>query len=257
MSDIFKEVDEEVEREKLASFWKRYQTPIFVVAVLIVVATGAWSYYDGERRKAAETANARFEAAAALARDGKSAEAITAFNALAKDAPKGYAALARLRAANERAKSKDPADKAKAIEELVAIADDKTVDKTTQEVAQLRAAIFALEGDDRQKIELRLGPLMTSTGPFRYSAQEWNALDALENGDYDEADRVFEILLKDSDAPQSMRQRASAYRGLLHAVRGPTKKSEGAGGAGVTFTPVIEGEDGGDAGGAAVSTEKK
>ncbi len=95
----------------------------------------------------------------------------------------------------------------------MAIADDKTVDKTTQEVAQLRAAIFALEGDDRQKIELRLGPLMTSDGPFRYSAQEWNALDALENGDYDEAERVFEILLKDSDAPQSMRQRASSIAG--------------------------------------------
>lgn len=240
MSDIFREVDEELERDKLASFWRRYQTPIFVVAVLIVAATGAWSYYDGERRKAAETANARFETAAALAREGKPTEAMAAFTALANDAPKGYKGLALLRAAQERAKSKDPADRTKAIAELEALAEDKSLDKLTQEVAQLRAALYELEGGDREKIEKRLGPLITPTGPFRYSAQEWIGLDALDNGDYQEAERVFDLLLNDADAPQSMRQRASAYRGLLHAARGP--KQAGKSDAAPVVVPIIEGE---------------
>jgi hypothetical protein len=236
MSDIFHEVDEEVQRDKIETLWKRYQTPIFVVALMIVAGTGAFSYYENIRVKAAEAANARFLAASQLAQDGKTQDAVAAFEALAKDAPRGYASLARLRGAIETAKL----DKAKAIAELDAISEDKNVDRLTQETAMLRAAIFSMEEGDRQKTELRLGPLMTSTGPFRFSAQEWNALDALENGDFDEAERTFELLLADREAPASMRQRAAAYQGLLNAVRGPKKTGEG--GAITSVTPIIEPE---------------
>lgn len=245
MSDIFHEVDEDVRRDKAAEFWRRYQTPIFVGAFLIVAATGAWSYYQDKRLKAAEEANARYVAAVALADEGKNAEAAAAFDAIAKDAPKGYAALARIRAAEARP------DKAQALSELSAIGEDPNVDKLTQEIAMLRAALIVLEGDDREKLERTLGPLMLSTGAFRFSAQEWNGLDALFNDDYDEAERVFEQVLNDRDAPQSMRQRASAYKGLLHAKRGPkpapaaaTSGSATSGGK-IDVVPVIEPESGG------------
>lgn len=238
MSDIFKEVDEDLARDKAEKLWTRYQTPVFVAAFLIVAATGAYTYYENERQKTAEAANARYEAALTLARDGKHEEAATAFEAMSKTAPSGYAALARLRAALERV----GADKAKAIADLETLAEDKSVDKVTQQVAQLRAALLVMDEGDREKMMRSLGPLMVSTGPFRYSAQEWTGLDALENGDYDEAERVFDVLANDTEAPQSMRQRASAYRGLLHAARGP-KKADGEGG-GMAVTPIIEGEDG-------------
>jgi hypothetical protein len=247
MSDIFHEVDEDVRRDKAADFWRRYQTPIFVVAILIVAATGAWSYYQDKRLKAAEDANARYVAAVALADEGKNAEAAAAFDAIAKDAPKGYAALARVRAAEARP------DKKQALAELGAIGEDPNVDKLTQEIALLRAALITLDDDDREKLERALGPLMVSTGAFRFSAQEWNGLDALFNDDYDEAERVFEQVLNDRDAPQSMRQRAAAYKGLLHAKRGPKPApATAAGGVGsggkvekIDVTPVIEPESGG------------
>ncbi len=242
MSDIFQEVDEDVRRDKAADLWKRYQTPVFVIAFLIVLATGAWSYYQNKHRQAAESANARFEAAVALAGAGKSAEAAAAFDAIAKDAPPGYAALARVRAAEARP------DRAQALTELNAIAEDAGVDKITQQVALLRAALLILERGDREKLERALGPMMTSDGVFRFSAQEWNGLDALANDDYDEAERVFDQVLANNDAPQSMRQRAAAYRGLLHARRGPKKTSAAPAGAAadggnIQVTPVIEPEN--------------
>ncbi|MGJ0393843.1 MAG: tetratricopeptide repeat protein [Methylocystis sp.] len=245
MSDIFHEVDEDVRRDKAAEFWRKYQTPIFVGAFLIVAATGAWSYYQDKRLKAAEEANARYVAAVALADEGKNAEAAAAFDAIAKDAPKGYAALARIRAAEARP------DKGQALAELSAIGEDPNVDKLSQEIALMRAALIVLEGDDRQKLERALGPLMLSTGAFRFSAQEWNGLDALFNDDFDEAERVFEQVLNDRDAPQSMRQRASAYKGLLHAKRGPKPVPAAAGSASggklekIDVVPVVEPESGG------------
>ncbi len=247
MSDIFHEVDEDVRRDKAAELWRRYQTPILIVAALIVAATGAWSYYQTNRIKAAEAANAHFEAAVALANEGKTQEAATAFDALAKDGPKGYAMLARLRAAELRA------DKAQALKELEAMGEDKSVDKLTQEVAMLRAALLVMESGDREQMMRALGPLMLSDGSFRFSANEWNGLDALANNDFEEADRVFSLLLNDRDAPQSVRQRASAYRGLLHAKRGPkvapapAPAAAGASGGNITVTPVIEPEQEGAA----------
>jgi hypothetical protein len=242
MSDIFNEVDEDVRRDKAEDLWRRYQTPIFVVAFLIVAATGAWSYYQDKRLKTAEEANARYTAAVTLAEAGKNVEAAAAFDEIAKGGAKGYATLARIRAAEVRP------DKAQALAELNAIGEDPNVDKLSQQIALLRAALIVLDGDDRQKLERALGPLMTSDGAFRYSAQEWNGLDALFNDDYDEAERVFEQVLNNADAPQSMRQRAAAYKGLLHAKRGPKPAPAAGGGTNggvINVTPVIEPESGG------------
>jgi hypothetical protein len=251
MSDIFREVDEEVQREKVETLWSRYQTPVFVIAGLIVAATGAWTYYTSEKTKAAEAANVRFMAAVALADSGKGPEAIAAFEALAKDAPKGYASLARLRGAEELGKT----DKAKAIEALDALGDDNSVDHLTQEAARLRSAVYTMEAGDSEKSMLKLGPLMTAKGVFRFSAQEWSGLDALSSQDYDEAERVFNLLLNDRDAPQAMRQRASAYMGLLHAARGAKTPEAG---AITSVTPIIEPADGSDASdGPAMTPEKK
>ena len=146
--------------------------------------------------------------------------------------PPGYATLARLRGAEEVAKT----DKAKAIERLDALSEDKKVDSLTREVADLRSAIYTMELGDRDKIMMKLGPLMTENGVFRFSAQEWTGLDALEDKDFDEAERVFNILLRDTSAPAGLRQRAQAYQGLLHAARGVKGKP----GAITSITPVVE-----------------
>ena len=54
---------------------------------------------------------------------------------------------------------------------------------------------------------------MTADGVFRFSAQEWNGLDALANDDFDEAERVFDgmLWLNPSDN--------QGVRGLIDPVR--------------------------------------
>jgi hypothetical protein len=49
MSDIFREVDEDVRRDQAAEFWKKYQTYIIAVVILVLLATGAWRFYDWRR----------------------------------------------------------------------------------------------------------------------------------------------------------------------------------------------------------------
>ena len=95
MSDIFREVDEDVRRDKAAEFWTKYQNYVIGAAALLVLATAAYRFYDYRREQSAEAAGAAFQQALADSRDGKTAEAAAAVAKLTSDAPKGYQILAR------------------------------------------------------------------------------------------------------------------------------------------------------------------
>jgi hypothetical protein len=213
MSDIFREVDEEVRRDQAAQVWARYQNWFIALAVLVVAATAGWRLYDHYRTKQAEEAGAKYEAALTLAREGKGPEAEGALEQIARSGPKGYALLARLRDAAELS-GRDPAAAVKAYD---AIAADGTIDPLFQNLARLRAALLRLDEADAKEIEGRLGPMTASDNPFRYSAREALAVAALKHDDYDTAGRQLDTIVVDPQAPPSMRQRAEAMLALVRA----------------------------------------
>ena len=189
------------------NLWKRYQTPVFVGAFLVVVATGVYSFYESNRIKTAEGANVRFDAAAALATRARAPRR----SPPSRRSPRTRPGATPLWRACARPRSWRKSDKAKAVAAFDAIAEDKGVDKLTQQVAKLRAGLLLLEQGERQKMADRLGELVTANGPFRYTAQELLALDALQDGDFDEAERVFKVIL---DGPGGAACDASARRRL-------------------------------------------
>jgi hypothetical protein len=215
MSDIFREVDEEVRRDQAARIWGRYQNLFIGLAVLVIAATAGWRFYEHYRTKQAEEAGAKYQAALALAREGKAAEAEGALERIAKGGPKGYALLARLREAAELSGS-DPAAAVKAYD---AIAADGTIDPLFQNLARLRAALLRLDEADGKEIEGRLGPMTANDNPFRFSAREALALAALKHDDFDGAGRQLDTIVVDPQAPGAMRQRAEALLAVVRASK--------------------------------------
>ena len=141
MSDIFREVDEEVRREKLKQLWERHSNLIVAAALLIVLAVGGWRGYDWwEDQKAAES-GAAFEAAVALAEFGKQAEAQAAFAKIAQQGSSGYRILARFREAAELAKT-DPAAAVKAYDSLAA---ESGLGRSLQDLAAIRAGLILVD----------------------------------------------------------------------------------------------------------------
>jgi len=108
VSDIFREIDEELRRDNFAKLWKQYGKYIIAVALVAVVATGAgvaWRQYQASQR-AAE--GERASVAIDLMRQGKIKEAGETFASLARNsAPR--AVLARLEEASLAAKAGDAA----------------------------------------------------------------------------------------------------------------------------------------------------
>ena len=78
MSDIFREVDEDLRREQYKRLWDRFGGYVIGLAVLIVVAVGgykAWEWWENSR---AAASGDRFLAALMLSEEGKHEEAIAA-----------------------------------------------------------------------------------------------------------------------------------------------------------------------------------
>ena len=84
MSDIFREVDEDVRRDEAVKFWGKYQTHLIVAGVIVALSAGGYRLYDNWRMKQAEAAGATFEQALTLSRDNKGTEAEAALAGVAE-----------------------------------------------------------------------------------------------------------------------------------------------------------------------------
>lgn len=210
VSDIFREVDEEVRREQLKKLWDRYGNYVVVAAVLLVAAVAAWrAYMWWEARKAAET-GAALEAATALAEAGKRSEAEAAFAKIAADGTAGYRHLARMREAAELAQS----DAKAAITAYDQIAADRAVGPVLQDLAALRAAALLIDTGALEEAQRRLEPLAANDRTFRHTAREFLVLAAWRAGDTAAAKRWFDLIMTDAQTPAATRSRVEMLMAL-------------------------------------------
>jgi hypothetical protein len=211
MSDIFREVDEDVRRDKAAEFWKKNQNYMIAVAALIVLATAGWRYYDYQRLQKAQAAGAQFEQALELDVAGKGSEAAAALAKIATEGPSGYRLVARLSQAALQAKT-DPAGATAAYD---ALAQDASIGPLFQETASLRAALLRLDAGQVDKAKAALEALAAPTGAYRHTARELLGVIALEAQDYDGAGKWFDKIVADPEAPSTVRQAAETLLGLV------------------------------------------
>jgi hypothetical protein len=214
VSELFDEVDEEVRRDQLKKLWDQYSIYIVAGALLIVAAVGGWRGYQYLEAKKAAEAGASFDKAVELSEQNEHTEAEAAFVNLAANAPSGYRALARLRAAAELA-STDPQAAAKMYDNISA---DRSVGAPDQDLAKVRAAALlqdtASYPDMLQRLEAAAAPGAT----FRHTARELLALSAWRANDATAARRWLDLIANDSETPSSLRSRAEALQALLPPV---------------------------------------
>lgn len=217
MSDIFREVDEEVRREQLQKFWDRYSLFIIVGAILIVAGVAAWRGHQWYEAKQAAKAGSAYDAALQLAQDGKHKEAATAFAKLGTDGTPGYRGLARLQEGQQLSAN----DVGGAVAVFDQVTGNSNNPRLMRDVAAIRAAFVLLDKAPFADMVQRLEPLAGGDGPMRHSARELLALSAWRNNDMAAARRWAEAALADQDAPPDLRARLD----ILMALTGNSAKS--------------------------------
>lgn len=192
------EVTEEVRRDKLFGYFRRYGW-IAIVGVLLIVGGAAFREY----RLAATQAESRAFGDAVL-------------DALDRDDPAARsAALAAVAASGQRRallgllQSTDPeTDKAATLAALASVADDATLPASYRDLAVLRRVLVAgadLPAADREAL---LDPIAAPGRPYRTLALEQLALLSVETGDISAAVTALEALRQDQEASPGLRRRA-------------------------------------------------
>jgi hypothetical protein len=212
LSDIFREIEEDLQRDRLHKLWKKYGNLVIAAAVAVVIGTAGWEAWSAYRTHRNETLGARFAEALKLAQDGKTAEAEASFAELAADASSGYAVLARLQEAALLIKEGKTADALALYDKLAA---DGDVDKPYRDVALLLSVYNGMATGDAAALSQRLAPLTEAGNPWRNSALELQALIAERSGDTARARQLLAQISDDATAPPDVRARAAELLAAL------------------------------------------
>lgn len=205
MSDIFREVDEDLRRERFERLWKRYGRYLVGTAVAIVVAvalTVAWREWQ-ERQRAQDAAI--YLAALGELENGAEQQAHQRLEQLVSGGSSTYAMLARF---NEAALQAEAGATDLALDGWRILADDRSVPQTYREVASLLWALHGLDVLDPSEVIAEVEPLAEPDGPWRHTAREIVALAALRDGDVERARDTLTTIGADPGAPGSVRERA-------------------------------------------------
>jgi hypothetical protein len=214
VSDIFREVDEEVRREQLKKLWDRYGVYAIAAAFIVLAAVAGWRGYEWwETKKAAESGVA-FEAAALLSAEGKHDEALAAFDKLAKEGHGGYRMLARFREAGELAQK----DVQAAIKAYDALAADASVAPEMRDLAGLRAGFLLVDTAPFDEVRQRLESLAAPQRAFRHTARELLALSAWRARDEAAVRKWSDTIVTDAETPPGIRTRIEVLMALTGAV---------------------------------------
>ena len=214
MADVFKEVDEDLRRDKAAKVGKKYAPLIIgvVSAVLLTVAgVQGWRAYDLDQRGQLSD---QFAAALDAVAKGDTATAQETLRDLSDPAAGGYKGLAAFEDARLRAKSGDVAG---AIEIWDRLAATSSLGEGLQTAAVMLSVLNQIDTGDEQSLRQRLEPLTAEGQAYRAAALELSALLALRQGEQEVARTLYGTLADDRNAPAGARARATQ---MLAALKG-------------------------------------
>ena len=210
------EVSEEVRRDRLFGYIRRYGWIALLVVVLLVGGATFNEYRKASIRNAAEARGDAILTALSSDDSATRAEALGKIDATGATAP----VIAMLLAAEAQV-SEDPDTAATA---LKSIADDTSQPDLYRELAVLKLAILTAGDSNPEDRIASLQPLTTPGAPFRVLAEEQIALAEIESGDIEAALTRLRALLEDNDAGQGLRLRV---RQLIVALGGDTDTAQG------------------------------
>ena len=211
MSEIFREVDEEVRQDQYLDLWKKYGPYAIAGAAAVVVLTAGFMGWQEYQRSQREAESVHYTAALQLWRIGDANAAAEAFGDLGASTSSGYGVLAQLQQAGAVADS----NPAVAVDLYDRVAADSSVPAVFRSLASLRAAMLLIDTAAPNDLYPRFESLLADDNPWRFIAREMRALVDLQAGKVDEARAAYKTLVDDDEAPQGIRGRAAEMLAVL------------------------------------------
>lgn len=222
MSDIFREVDEELRRDNASALWSKYGIYVIGAAVGIVALTAASVGWQNWQQSTAEDASAAYEALQVTLAE-QSPEQMAAAYADFEAGNAGYEMLVGFKEAAALTQSGKTDEAVTAYERVAA---DASVGNVMRQLAVIKAAILVSTDASDADMRARLLPLIGAGSPWRNPARELLGLSAYKAGEFDVAAVLFEEIVRDKGAAPGLRDRAHIMQALLASKVVATPVSE-------------------------------
>jgi hypothetical protein len=212
VSDIFREVEEDVRRERYEKLWKEYGDYIIAGAAFLVIGAAGWQLWRYYEQRETLRAASEYTAAQQLLDAGQTAAAAQAYGKLADDAPGGYAAVSRLQEAGALLAAGRPDDSLKLYGQIA-----QGSDPMLAAVARVRAAWVIADTAPKSDVQTMLASLTEPNSAWNSVAREVLAYVDYRSGDIKQALADYQSLAKDRNAPASLHERSAAMATYLSA----------------------------------------
>ena len=213
ISETFKrEVDENLRRDQMRDFFKRYGSWLIAAVLLFLAASGGMIWWKQHKT---EKAGKQVEALAKVYNDigaGNMVQAPQQLDELAKsdsDAVKASAMFARAALALQQSDAKLATDTFKSA------AEDSGMPEPYRNAALIRQTALEFDRLPPQEVITRLQPLAKPGDPWFGSAGEMTALAMVKQGKRQEAGQLYAAIAKDKTVPETIRARAVQVAGSL------------------------------------------
>lgn len=218
---FLREVDEELRREQLVNFWRRYGRVLAIGIAVALAALAGVLWWQHHKTELAAEQSAKFTEVYDMLAAGKTAEAQKPLKELSGSDNPTYRALARYIEADVllRDSAADAAKGAPKLREAAAkfasVASDASVAQPFRDLALIRQTYAEFDGMKPQAVVDRLRPLATKGQPWFGSAGELIALAQIQQGNKAAARSLLGQIAADETVPDSVRQRAVQLAGSI------------------------------------------
>jgi hypothetical protein len=209
---FLREVDENLRRDQLRDFGKKYGNWIIAAVILFLAASGGFIWWQQHQVKVSE---GQVEQLSTIYRDigsGNVTKAPKQLDQLAKSGSKAVRASALFTAA---ALALQQNDHKLAIAKYREIAGDSGFPQPYRDAALIRQTALEFDQIKPDEVISRLQSFSKPDDPWFGSAGEMTALAMIKQGKKNEAGRLFAAVAKDKNVPDAIRARAVQIAGSL------------------------------------------
>ncbi len=210
---IINEVDEELRRDRMRKLWRQTAPWVIGAAVAVVVVVAGYETWTWWQKSQSSKSSDQFYAATTIADGTDVAAAKKALDDVIAQGSGGYPALAQFREAALLA-SQGKTDEAVAAYDGLSTSINDT---HLRELALILAGNLLIDKGDVSAVQQRVGGSLTPASPLRNAAREIMGLVQYKAGKLDDAMKSFTDVLNDPRASRDTQSRVQLFMLQLEA----------------------------------------
>ena len=209
--NIFREVDEELRSDRMRALWRRFAPYVLGAAVgvvALVAVNEGWTWYHSTN--AAQSSDELYKAFDEI-EGGDLAAAQAQLDTLIANGSGSYPTLAQYRKAGVLAQEGKTAEAVAAYDALA----NSQSNTRLRELALVLGGTLMIDTGSLADVESRVGTIAVDGNPFRNAAREALGLAQYKAGDYAAAQASFEAVINDPMTQSTVRNRMGYYLAQL------------------------------------------